>query len=161
MGDYETLKERRYSKPFPSVNAMILGDEYPTPPEGSPPAPPNLPSPGYDYCHPYATLPPACCSLSECYECWNAGHYLYNGHQAMYSGGNGGPPFPISASMSCYSTLRYGGSGGIIGSTSRSSVSYSRGHLIQKFGLSKTGLLQIDYSCSWNDLDRVIGRNYL
>jgi len=26
----------------------------------------------------------------------------------------------------------------------------------RKFGLSKKGLLQIDYSCSWNDLDRVM-----
>ncbi|EDX15550.1 GD15236 [Drosophila simulans] len=30
----------------------------------------------------------------------------------------------------------------------------------RKFGLSKKGLLQIDYSCSWNDLDRVMQRHY-
>ncbi|XP_037955538.1 uncharacterized protein LOC119685354 [Teleopsis dalmanni] len=101
------------------------------------PAPPPLP-PTYDYCSPYATMP--YCIASECYECIS---------QAQRSS-------LIYASPSTY------GSTSIYNTTlgRRPSSSLYGGIYSSKFGLSKKGLLQIDYSCSWNDLDRVISHNY-
>jgi len=109
-----------------------------TPPKIDFPAPPPL-SPAYDYCNPYATLP--YCSIPDCSEC----------QQQIYA-----------APSTLYGTM--GGVGGGDGSRLRGSSPHSSGGdsslysgiYARKFGLSKKGLLQIDYSCSWNDLDRVM-----
>ncbi|XP_023168743.2 la-related protein 1 isoform X2 [Drosophila hydei] len=98
------------------------------------PAPPPL-SPAYDYCNPYATMP--FCSLPDCAECQQqATSLIYAAPSTLY-GRTGGTQSDSPSDSSLYAGI------------------YSR-----KFGLSKKGLLQIDYSCSWNDLDRVMGRQY-
>ncbi|XP_017069531.1 uncharacterized protein LOC108106798 [Drosophila eugracilis] len=110
------------------------------PPKIDFPAPPPL-SPAYDYCNPYATLP--YCSIPDCSEC----------HQQIYA-----------APSTLYGTM----GGGMDGSRMRGSSPHSSGGdsslysgiYARKFGLSKKGLLQIDYSCSWNDLDRVMQRHF-
>ncbi|XP_053965250.1 uncharacterized protein LOC128867782 [Anastrepha ludens] len=105
------------------------------------PAPPSLPPPplAYDYSNPYATLP--YCSVSECYDC----SMIYATSPSMYG----------------YMDASNKGST-IYGSTvgRRPSSSLCSGIYGNKFGLSKKGLLQIDYSCSWNDLDRIIRSHY-
>ncbi|XP_016981259.1 uncharacterized protein LOC108046191 [Drosophila rhopaloa] len=113
------------------------------PPQIDFPAPPPL-SPAYDYCNPYATLP--YCSIPDCSEC----------HQQIYA-----------APSTLYGTMGAGGGGGGDGARVRGSSPHSSGGdsslysgiYARKFGLSKKGLLQIDYSCSWNDLDRVMQRH--
>ncbi|XP_017133190.1 uncharacterized protein LOC108149828 [Drosophila elegans] len=110
------------------------------PPQIDFPAPPPL-SPAYDYCNPFATLP--YCSIPDCSEC----------HQQIYA-----------APSTLYGTMGGGRGGGGDGSRMRGSSPHSSGGdsslysgiYARKFGLSKKGLLQIDYSCSWNDLDRVM-----
>ncbi|EDW09601.1 uncharacterized protein LOC6579789 [Drosophila mojavensis] len=98
------------------------------------PAPPPL-SPAYDFCNPYATLP--YCSVPDCAECQQqATSLIYAAPSTLY-GRTGGTQSDSPSDSSLYAGI------------------YSR-----KFGLSKKGLLQIDYSCSWNDLDRVMGRQY-
>uniref|UniRef100_A0A1A9W8C7 Uncharacterized protein n=1 Tax=Glossina brevipalpis TaxID=37001 RepID=A0A1A9W8C7_9MUSC len=118
------------------------------------PAPPPLP-PTYDYCNPYATLP--CCSVSDCYECLSNSQHIY-GAQSIYGS------IPTSTNISCYSSLGCGLNGGCSSNYStlgrRSSSMLCNGIYGNKFGMSNKGLLQIDYSCSWNDLNRVMGRNY-
>lgn len=113
------------------------------------PAPPPL-SPAYDYCNPYATMP--YCSLPDCQECQQqATSLIYAAPSTLYGtlagvagrGGRGG-----------------GGNQGITPCDSPSDSSLYAGIYARKFGLSKKGLLQIDYSCSWSDLDRVMGRQY-
>lgn len=118
------------------------------------PAPPPL-SPAYDYCNPYATMP--YCSLPDCQECQQqATSLIYAAPSTLYgtlaaaargaragSGGSGG-----------------GGNQAISPCDSPSDSSLYAGIYARKFGLSKKGLLQIDYSCSWSDLDRVMGRQY-
>ncbi|XP_016993837.2 uncharacterized protein [Drosophila takahashii] len=114
------------------------------PPQIDFPAPPPL-SPAYDYCNPYATLP--YCSIPDCSEC----------QQQIYA-----------APSTLYGTMGGGGGGGRDGSRARGSSPHSSGGdsslysgiYARKFGLSKKGLLQIDYSCSWNDLDRVMQRHF-
>ncbi|XP_017039309.1 uncharacterized protein LOC108086775 [Drosophila ficusphila] len=114
------------------------------PPQIDFPAPPPL-SPAYDYCNPYATLP--YCSVPDCSEC----------QQQIYS-----------APSTLYGTMGGAGGGGEGGSRVRGSSPHSSGGdsslysgiYARKFGLSKKGLLQIDYSCSWNDLDRVMQRHF-
>lgn len=95
--------------------------------------------PTYEYCNPYMESFPYG-SISECYEC-----LTQNQNAAAL----------IYASPSILSPSLYGSTLGCGTSSSIYSGIYGN-----KFGLSKKGLLQIDYSCSWNDLDRVIGRNY-
>lgn len=102
------------------------------------PAPPPL-SPAYDYCNPYATMP--YCSLPDCTECQQQATSLI-----------------YAAPSTLYGTLAGGRAATQCDSPSDSSL-YA-GIYARKFGLSKKGLLQIDYSCSWNDLDRVMGRHY-
>ncbi|XP_034477887.1 uncharacterized protein LOC117784297 [Drosophila innubila] len=102
------------------------------------PAPPPL-SPAYDYCNPYATMP--YCSLPDCAECQQQATSLI-----------------YAAPSTLYGTLAGGRAATQCDSPSDSSL-YA-GIYARKFGLSKKGLLQIDYSCSWNDLDRVMGRHY-
>lgn len=99
----------------------------------------DYPSVPYDYCSPYGETPYASvCSLPDCYEC-----LAHNQNALLYSN-------PLSI---------YEGS--FYGSTlSRRSESLYSNTYGNKFGLSKKGLLQIDYSCSWNDLDRIIGRSF-
>lgn len=106
------------------------------------PAPPPL-SPAYDYCNPYATLP--YCSLPDCQECQQQATSLI-----------------YAAPSTLYGTLAGAGRRGRGGSQcdSPSDSSLYAGIYARKFGLTKKGLLQIDYSCSWNDLDRVMGRQY-
>lgn len=129
-------QQRRLSKPAPRL-------EFPSPP----PVPPT-----YDYCNPYATLPP-CCSVSDCYECLSQAQQQIYGTQSMYG--------TTTNNSSCYGCGSGGGltSSHTLGRRRPSSSLYS-GVYSSKFGMSKKGLLQIDYSCSWNDLDRVMGRNY-
>ncbi|XP_062136842.1 uncharacterized protein LOC133846107 [Drosophila sulfurigaster albostrigata] len=104
------------------------------------PAPPPL-SPAYDYCNPYATMP--YCSLPDCAECQQQATSLI-----------------YAAPSTLYGTLAGGRAAAMQSSDSPSDSSLYAGIYARKFGLSKKGLLQIDYSCSWNDLDRVMGRNY-
>ncbi|KAH8401973.1 hypothetical protein KR009_008961 [Drosophila setifemur] len=108
------------------------------PPQIDFPAPPPL-SPAYDYCNPYATLP--YCSIPDCSDCQQQGSTLiYNAPSTLYGtlgGPRGASPHSSGGDSSLYSGI------------------YAR-----KFGLSKKGLLQIDYSCSWNDLDRVMQRHF-
>lgn len=112
------------------------------------PAPPPL-SPAYDYCNPYATLP--YCSLPDCQECQQQATSLI-----------------YAAPSTLYGTLAGAGAGRggrregsqVHQCDSPSDSSLYAGIYARKFGLSKKGLLQIDYSCSWNDLDRVMGRQY-
>uniref|UniRef100_A0A1B0ADA2 Uncharacterized protein n=1 Tax=Glossina pallidipes TaxID=7398 RepID=A0A1B0ADA2_GLOPL len=138
LSSYGALK-RRTLKPAPQL-------EFP--------APPPLP-PTYDYCNPYATLP--CCSVSDCYECLSQSQQVY-GAQSIYGS------IPTSTNISCYSSLGCGLNGGCSSIYStlgrRSSSTLCNGIYGNKFGMSNKGLLQIDYSCSWNDLNRVMGRNY-
>ncbi|KAL7736333.1 hypothetical protein ACLKA6_014805 [Drosophila palustris] len=104
------------------------------------PAPPPL-SPAYDYSYdnPYATMP--YCSLPDCVECQQqATSLIYAAPSTLYGTLGGG-----RAATQC---------------DSPSDSSLYAGIYARKFGLSKKGLLQIDYSCSWNDLDRVMGRQY-
>ncbi|KAH8384597.1 hypothetical protein KR093_002172 [Drosophila rubida] len=102
------------------------------------PAPPPL-SPAYDYCNPYATMP--YCSLPDCEECQQqATSLIYAAPSTLYGTLAGG-----RAAVHC---------------DSPSDSSLYAGIYARKFGLSKKGLLQIDYSCSWSDLDRVMGRHY-
>ncbi|XP_055904914.1 uncharacterized protein LOC129940561 isoform X1 [Eupeodes corollae] len=99
----------------------------------------DYPSAPYDYCSPYGETPYASvCSVPDCYECLSQNH-----NALLYSS----PP-------SIYESSFYGST------LSRRSESLYGNTYGNKFGLSKKGLLQIDYSCSWNDLDRVIGRNF-
>ncbi|XP_002033507.2 uncharacterized protein LOC6608788 [Drosophila sechellia] len=114
-----------------------------TPPQIDFPAPPPL-SPAYDYCNPYATLP--YCSIPDCSECQQQ---IYAAPSALYGtmgGVVGGDGSRVRGSSPHHSSG---------GDSSLYSGIYAR-----KFGLSKKGLLQIDYSCSWNDLDRVMQRHY-
>ncbi|KAH8297176.1 hypothetical protein KR044_006074 [Drosophila immigrans] len=104
------------------------------------PAPPPL-SPAYDYCNPYATMP--YCSLPDCDECQQQATSLI-----------------YAAPSTLYGTLAGGRATTIMQCDSPSDSSLYAGIYARKFGLSKKGLLQIDYSCSWNDLDRVMGRHY-
>ncbi|XP_023297101.2 uncharacterized protein LOC111679739 [Lucilia cuprina] len=136
VSNYGILPQRRISKPAPKL-------EFPSPP----PMPPT-----YDYCNPYATLPP-CCSASDCYECLSQAQQqqqIYGTHPIYGT-------TPATGPSSCY------GCAGMTGSQTlgrRPSSSLYSGIYSSKFGMSKKGLLQIDYSCSWNDLDRVMGKNY-
>ncbi|KAH8271608.1 hypothetical protein KR018_011044 [Drosophila ironensis] len=108
------------------------------PPQIDFPAPPPL-SPAYDYCNPYATLP--YCSIPDCSECQQqATSLIYAAPSTLY--GTLGAPRGASPHSSGGDSSLYSGI-------------YAR-----KFGLSKKGLLQIDYSCSWNDLDRVMQSHY-
>lgn len=109
------------------------------------PAPPSLPPPPSScaYSNTYATLP--YCSVSECYDC----SLIYGTSPALYGFSSGSEESGIKGN-----TL-YGSTMGRRPPSSLYSGIY--GH---KFGLSKKGLLQIDYSCSWNDLDRIMGRHY-
>lgn len=92
------------------------------------------------------------CSLPDCQECQQqATSLIYAAPSTLYGtlagvagrGGRGG-----------------GGNQGITPCDSPSDSSLYAGIYARKFGLSKKGLLQIDYSCSWSDLDRVMGRQY-
>ncbi|XP_017148848.1 uncharacterized protein LOC108159796 [Drosophila miranda] len=122
------------------------------PPQIDFPAPPPL-SPAYDYCNPYATLP--YCSIPDCSECQqHATSLLYAAPSTLYGtlGGAGGSGLGSGAGRArtqCESPHSTGGDSSL----------YS-GIYARKFGLSKKGLLQIDYSCSWNDLDRVMQRQF-
>lgn len=123
-----------------------------SPPQLSFPSPPAIPPPSssspYDYSNPYATLP--YCSISDCYECLSQAQQYGN---TTVAGG--------SMLYGCSSPSMYGVKSVYSGSTmQRTSSSLYGGIYGSKFGLSKKGLLQIDYSCSWNDLDRVMGRHY-
>lgn len=106
------------------------------------PAPPSLPPPtlSHDYSNPYATLP--YCSVSDCYDC----SMIYDSSPPVYGLYNGNGNCSNNKST-------------IYGSTRSSSSLYS-GIYGHKFGLNKKGLLQIDYSCSWNDLDRIMSRHF-
>ncbi|XP_067628919.1 uncharacterized protein [Eurosta solidaginis] len=108
------------------------------------PAPQSIPppTPSYDYSNPYATSPH--CSASDCYVC-----SMFYASPSMYG------------VMDSSAEEGYNDSAIYCSSTERSPFSslYS-GIYSNKFVLSKTGLLQIDYSCSWNDLDRIMGRQY-
>ncbi|XP_064537890.1 uncharacterized protein LOC135428030 [Drosophila montana] len=126
---------RRRSAATPSGKSMAM---LQTPPQIDFPAPPPL-SPAYDYCNPYATMP--YCSLPDCAECQQQATSLI-----------------YAAPSTLYGTLAGGRAATQCDSPSDSSL-YA-GIYARKFGLSKKGLLQIDYSCSWNDLDRVMGRQY-
>ncbi|KQS62860.1 uncharacterized protein LOC6546877 [Drosophila erecta] len=110
------------------------------PPQIEFPAPPPL-SPAYDYCNPYATLP--YCSIPDCSECQQQ---IYAAPPSTLYGAAGGDGSRIRGSSPHHSSG---------GDSSLYSGIYAR-----KFGLSKKGLLQIDYSCSWNDLDRVMQRHF-
>ncbi|XP_036330337.1 uncharacterized protein LOC118742395 [Rhagoletis pomonella] len=105
------------------------------------PAPPSLPPPPltFDYSKPSAASPYY--SSADCLDC----SMIYATSPSIYG----------------YIDRSYKGST-IYGSTigRRPSSSLCSGIYGHKFGLSKKGLLQIDYSCSWNDLDRIIGRHY-
>ncbi|XP_050322636.1 uncharacterized protein LOC126754580 isoform X1 [Bactrocera neohumeralis] len=105
------------------------------------PAPPSLPPPtfSHDYSNPYATLPH--CSVSDCYDC----SMIYGSPQPVYD---------------LYSNGECSNKGSTIYSSTRPSSSLYSGIYAHKFGLSKKGLLQIDYSCSWNDLDRIMSRHF-
>ncbi|EDV36189.1 uncharacterized protein Dana_GF12076, isoform B [Drosophila ananassae] len=111
-----------------------------TPPQIDFPAPPPL-SPAYDYCNPYATLP--YCSLPDCSECQQQATSLI-----------------YAAPSTLYGTLGGGQRGASPHSSGGGDSSLYSGIYARKFGLSKKGLLQIDYSCSWNDLDRVMQRHF-
>ncbi|BFG05104.1 uncharacterized protein DMAD_03919 [Drosophila madeirensis] len=109
------------------------------------PAPPPL-SPAYDYCNPYATLP--YCSIPDCSECQQQTKSLiYAAPSTLYGTLAGVGSGAGRARTQCDSPHSTGGDSSL----------YS-GIYARKFGLSKKGLLQIDYSCSWNDLDRVMQR---
>ncbi|KAH8398999.1 hypothetical protein KR222_010472 [Zaprionus bogoriensis] len=124
-----------------SAKAMTLGSPGHAP-QIEFPAPPPL-SPAYDYCNPYATMP--FCSLPDCQECQQQATSLI-----------------YAAPSTLYGTLAGAGRqrGGSNQCDSPSDSSLYAGIYARKFGLSKKGLLQIDYSCSWSDLDRVMGRQY-
>ncbi|EDW04385.1 GH19660 [Drosophila grimshawi] len=83
------------------------------------------------------------CSLPDCDECQQQATSLI-----------------YAAPSTLYGTLAGGRVATQYDSTSPSDSSLYAGIYARKFGLSKKGLLQIDYSCSWNDLDRVMGRQY-
>lgn len=106
------------------------------------PAPPSLapPSVSHDYSNPYATLPH--CSFSDCYNC----SMIYGSLPPVYD--------LYSSNLECSNK------GNTIYSRTRPSSSLSSGIYGHKFGLSKKGLLQIDYSCSWNDLYRIMTRHF-
>ncbi|XP_005184442.2 uncharacterized protein LOC101898544 [Musca domestica] len=135
--NYGALPMRKVSKPAPKL-------EFPAPPPSVPPT--------YDYCNPYATLP--CCSVNDCYECQAVQQQQLQAvqQQSIYGTHSiyGSAPSPDN----CYD-CSLGSSLGRRPSSSLYSGIYS-----SKFGMSKKGLLQIDYSCSWNDLDRIMTRNY-
>ncbi|ALC41836.1 CG8854 [Drosophila busckii] len=121
-------------------NSRAAQIDFPAPP----PAPaPNTPA--YDYCNPYATLP--YCSQPDCSECQQQATSLI-----------------YAAPSTLYGTLATAAAGAAAGarnqSSSPSDSSLYAGIYARKFGLSKKGLLQIDYSCSWQDLDRVMARHY-
>ncbi|KAH8301571.1 hypothetical protein KR059_006101 [Drosophila kikkawai] len=114
------------------------------PPQIDFPAPPPL-SPAYDYCNPYATLP--YCSIPDCSECQQqATSLIYAAPSTLYG----------TLGVADRTLERRGASPHSSGGDS----SLYSGIYARKFGLSKKGLLQIDYSCSWNDLDRVMQRHY-
>lgn len=125
--------QRKFSKPAPKL-------EFPSPP----PMPPT-----YDYCNPYATMPP-CCSVSDCYECLTQAQQQIYGAHSIYG--------TTTAPTTCYGCAGMTDCSQTLGRRPSSSL-YS-GIYNTKFGMSKKGLLQIDYSCSWNDLNRVMGRQY-
>lgn len=127
---FGAMTARRRSVVLPKPAPKL---EFPAPP-------PMSPVPSYDpYGNPYATLP--YCSVSDCYECLYSTPSIYGALGGTVAG----------------STSLYGGSSTL---ARRPASSLYGGIYANKFGLSKKGLLQIDYSCSWNDLDRVIRRNY-
>lgn len=85
--------------------------------------------------------------------------YYGSGHSSLSPPASYQPSPNMIYGSSMYGAINgSGGSGGPVDSiydTSRKTSSiYSYGNI----GLSKKGLLQIDYSCSWDDLDRMIGR---
>ncbi|KAL5286643.1 hypothetical protein ACFFRR_007953 [Megaselia abdita] len=85
--------------------------------------------------------------------------YYGSGHSSLSPPASYHPSPNMIYGSSMYGAINgSGGSGGPVDSiydTSRKTSSiYSYGNI----GLSKKGLLQIDYSCSWDDLDRMIGR---
>ncbi|XP_023032105.1 uncharacterized protein LOC6643437 [Drosophila willistoni] len=131
---YGTAPHPRRKRSGPGKNSSVPQIDFP--------APPPL-SPANDYCNPYATLP--YCSIPDCNECqYHATSLIYAAPSTLYGTLGGGR----AKSQSPQSQIDSGDS-------SLYSGIYSR-----KFGLSKKGLLQIDYSCSWTDLDRVMGRQY-
>lgn len=139
--NYGPLPVRKLSKPAPKL-------EFPAPPPSVPPT--------YDYCNPYATLP--CCSVSDCYECLSQAAQQHQQHHQQLYGSHSvyGGTATNTTPDSCYDCS--------LGPTNslgrRPSSSLYSGIYSSKFGMSQKGLLQIDYSCSWNDLDRIMTRNY-
>uniref|UniRef100_A0A1I8Q8Q6 Uncharacterized protein n=1 Tax=Stomoxys calcitrans TaxID=35570 RepID=A0A1I8Q8Q6_STOCA len=126
--------KRNFPKPAPKL-------DFPAPPISVPPS--------YDYCNPYATLP--CCSITDCYECLSQATQQLQQHQLYSSRSIYGPSISPDSCYDCMPTQSLG---------RRPSSSLYSGIYSSKFGMSKKGLLQIDYSCSWNDLDRIMTRNY-
>lgn len=79
-------------------------------------------------------------SSSQCYEC-------IDDHMPLYG----------STSMMAEKRMNRRASYSMYGSTSGgyATIEQPNTHL-ERFGLSKKGLLQIDYSCNWNNLQRLI-----
>jgi len=87
--------------------------------------------PSYDYYE--IPIENSYCSLNEFFDCASMG-------QGGGSDGSGNVPL--------YATTRR-----------RSRSSNGTLYSSNRFGLSKKGLLQIDYSCNWNNLDKYIANN--
>ncbi|XP_055373090.1 uncharacterized protein LOC129606682 [Condylostylus longicornis] len=112
--------------------------------------------PPYDYCIPYGdVLIPN--YAFDCYECMS--------NIPIYGRITTTPP-----TLSPQPTeLLYSGSTGSSGDTGCANYSSFDSTMSQpsslystysnRFEISKKGLLQIDYSCNWNDLDRLIGKD--